>query len=324
MTNFIKFPKYLNYPSVLHIGFESAEVKNVIGKKILVILDVTGSMEEFINQNKEGTKISFAKEIIAKLIDTYPFSVFEILPFAESVQGIVDYNNIPNPDGSTYFSPIPNALKNIISPNSDYIACIFISDGLPSEQEDIAFDAIKLSGSFCREMRTNTITIAIGSEADGKACAHFTGNRGYNCFVKFKNEIESVVNDVVNGIKCNFTIVENNYIPIEPNGKYYYMDDVLGVNEVEPDIETVRKYISLVIQENMNNLSEFNSAQLVEFVKTVASCLTNDVDKNEIIEFFTKSLSIVKNTIIQYGRTPSAMSATKQAYQTCARSLTGI
>ena len=324
MTNFIKFPKYSKYPSVLHVGFKSNESKNVIGKKILIILDVTGSMGEHINDKNEGTKISFAKKIIGQLIDTYPFSIFEIMPFAETVGEIVGYENIPEPDGCTKFSPIPNALKNKINSNSEYIASIFISDGLPSEQANIALEAIKHAGSFCREMKTNTISIAIGSEADGQACSLFTGNRGYNCFVKFEKEIDSLVKDVVNGIQCNFILVGNNWIPIEPNGKFYYIDNNIGVNEIEPNIESVKKYISLVIQEEIINFKQFNSNKLVEFVKIVASCLQNQNDKNEVIEFFTKSLVIVKKTINEYAGTPSTMSATKQAYQTFSINSTGI
>jgi hypothetical protein len=324
MSNFIKFPNYSNYPSVLHIGFKSNEVKDVVGKKILVILDVTGSMDEHINCSYEGTKIAFAKKIIAQLIEVYPFSVFEILPFAETVKDIVSFDNIPKPDNCTKFSPIPDALKKIISPNSDYIASIFMSDGIPSEQSDIALNAIKLAGSFCREMKTNTITVAIGSDADGQACALFTGNRGYNCFVKFDKEIESVVNDVVNGIKCNFTLVENNWIPIESNGKYYYIDNNIGINEIEPDIESVKKYISLVIQEEICNFKHFDTNKLIEFIKVVAEYVKDEKEKNDIIEFFTKSIIIVNQTINDYAATPSGYAATKQAYQTYSVRSTGV
>lgn len=324
MTNFIKFPKYSKYPCVLHMGFKSNDVKNVIGKKILIILDVTGSMGENINDNNEGTKISFAKKIISQLIDAYPFSVFEILPFSENTDNVIGPNEIPEPDGCTNFSPIPIALKKLIGSNSDYISTIFMSDGLPSEPTDIALDAIKQSGSFCREMKTNTISVAIGSEADGQACALFTGNRGYNCFVKFQNEIEPAVADIVNGIKCNFTLVENNWIPVESNGKFYYINDTLGSHEIEPDIESVRKYISLVIQEEISNIKHFNSNKLVEFVKVVANCLQNEKERNEIIEFFTKSLVVVKKAISDYAGTPSCISATSQAWQTYTLNPTGV
>ncbi len=324
MTNFIKFPKYSKYPSVLHVGFKSNDVKNVIGKKILIILDVTGSMGEHINDNNEGTKIQFAKKIISDLIEFYPFSIFEILPFSESVGQIVSFNNIPDPDGCTKFSPIPDALKKHINSNSEYIASVFISDGLPSENANIAQDAIKQAGSFCREMKTNTISIAIGSEADGQACSLFTGNRGYNCFVKFEKEIDSVVSDVTNGIKCNFTLVGNNWVPIEPNGKFYYIDDTFGTDEIEPDVESIRKYISLVIQEEIANIKHFDANKLVEFVKIVANHLPNPKEKNEVIEFFTKSLVIVKKAINEYAGTPSTLSATKQAYQTFSMNSTGI
>lgn len=324
MNKYIQFPKYANYPSVLHVGFKSNDVKNVIGKKILIILDVTGSMGEYCNQKKEGTKITFAKQIIKQIIDTYPFSIVDILPFAQSTQNIVSYENIPEPKGCTNFSPIFNEIKSIINQDCEYISTIFISDGLPSEPLDIASDAIMKTGSYCREMNTNTITIAIGSDADGKSCSLFTGNRGYNCFVKFESEIDFVVNDVINGIKCNFILIGSNWIPIESNGLYYYINDTISTNQTKPDIESVRKYISLIIQEEISNLKYFDSNKLIEFINQIANCLDNLEERNEIIDFFTKSIVVVKKAIKKYASTPSGLSAAKQAYQTYSLNTTGI
>lgn len=329
MTSFIKFPKYKNYPSLLQIGFKSGINKIIVGKKILVILDCTGSMSESINPNKEGTKSAFAKEIIKQIIETNPFSIVEILPFAEKTKPIVSFENIPDPGGSTKFTPIFDIISTIITDDSEYIATIFISDGLPSEPQDIALAAIKKTGTYCREVNTNTIAVAIGSDADGIACSLFTGNRGYNCFVKFKNEINQTVNDIGNGIKCNFALVkEDVWIPIEPDGKYYYLDDLITSDKTEldikPTIEYVRKYISLIIHEELNSSDKINVPNLITFINQVVKCLDNEQEQTEIIRFFTQSFVLLNNVTSEYNNTPALRSATNQVYRSYSAPSTGI
>ncbi len=316
MASYINFPKYKSYPSVLQIGFKSYEPKIVVGKKILVVLDTTGSMGEMINWDREGTKITFAKNIISKIVEAYPFSVVEVMPFSDKPKAIVSVSQIPDPNGGTYFSPILPVIKNVVKSDSEYATVIFMSDGLPSESKQLALDSIRQIGVHCREINSNTISVAIGSDADGQACSLFTGNRGYNCFVKFKKDIDPALTDIINGIKCNFVqISDGNWIPIEENGHYYYLGNDTTGQSATPNIDNVRKYVSLIIQEELQNPDSLNEDSLIKFIQSVASVLQTP-DKNEIIEFFTKSLTVVKKTIIANVGTNSIMSVAKQAYQT--------
>ena len=327
MPQYIKFPRYIQYPSTLQIGFKALEPKKVEGKRILIILDVTGSMGEMNNERNEGTKISFAKDIINKIVEAYPFSIVDIMPFSDKPHPIVSILDIPDPDGCTNFTPILKEVVNYVKPNSNYTTTIFVSDGQPSEPRDQALDSIKHLGSYCREAGTNTISIAIGVEADGSACSLFTGNRGYNCFVKYRDDIQYSLADIINGIKCNFIQVsDGNWVPIEESGNYYYLNDIINMDhdEMPPNIEYVRKYINLIIQDEIRNPFSMNMIALTEFVKQVAFTLPNETEREEIIEFFTKSFKIVKETVTSIGLVPALSVATKQAYRNYSCPSTGI
>ena len=63
---------------------------------------------------------------------------------------------------------------------------------------------------------------------------------------------------------------------------------------------------------------------LEEFIKTVAYKLSNDEEKKEIIEFFTKSLKIVKKIVNSIGLSPAVSVAAKQAYQIFSSPSAGI
>jgi len=339
-TSYIKFPKYNFYPSNLLVGFKTNEPRIVIGKNILIILDITGSMGEMINNNNEGTKMKFAKNIIDKIINAYPFSIVKIMPFNDKPNPLISFNEIPEPSGCTNFSPILPEVIKIINTNSEhnsfgtytsnYTTTILISDGIPSEDKTIAHNSIQSLGSYCREVGTNTISIAIGTGADGYACSLFTGNRGYNCFVKYNKDIEPALSDIINGIKCNYVQVsDGNWIPIEESGNYYYLSSEFETlsfsnQQLQPTYETIRKYISLIIQNELCNPDQMNIENLTKFIKETVSFLQNEKERNELIEFFTNSLVIVKNTIKQFNTTPSITSAVKQAYQSCTRSASGI
>ncbi len=323
--SYIKYPKYCDYPSNLLTGFKSNEPKIVIGKKILIILDITGSMGESINNQEPGTKLTFAKKIIKRIIDEYPFSVIEIMPFNDNPRPIISFNDIPEPGGCTYFSPILPEVTKIIGNNSEYTTTILMSDGLPTEPADIAHSSIRALGSYCREAGVNTISVAIGTEADGNACSLFIGNRGYNCFVKFEKDIEDVTRDIINGIKCNYVEVKDgHWIPLEESGNYYFLGSQLNGQQMMPTYETTRKYISLIIQNELQNPNKINIDNLKSFIKETVSCLANETERNEMIAFFNKSLDAVNNTIKSFIKTPSVMAAVKQVYQTHSSCHTGI
>lgn len=325
MQTYVKFPQYKNYSQYLQLGFKSYEPKMVAGKKILVILDVTGSMEGLINMENEGTKITFAKKIIENVIDGYPFSEVNIMPFADFPQQIVSFKDIPEPRGCTYFTPILNEVVKYVKTDSDYSSVIFMSDGIPSEPCDIGQKAISALGSYCREAGANTIAVAIGSDADGKACSLFTGNRGYNCFGKFYREIPEITNDILNGIKCNYVQVsEGTWVPIEESGNYYYLSDNFNGEPILPNINLVRKYINLIIQNEINNPENINTETLIAYIKSVAELLSDKSEQEEIVNFFTKSLHVVKDTIDMYAQTPSISSAVHQTYRSYSSPVTGI
>jgi hypothetical protein len=325
MSTFIKFPQYKSYPQYLQIGFKSYEPKMVAGKKILVILDTTGSMSESINRENEGTKITFSKKIINEIIEGYPFSIVEVMPFSDIPKPIVSFKNIPEPDGCTYFTPILPEVTKYVKTGSEYSSVIFMSDGIPSEPAEIGQKAISTLGSYCREAGTNTIAVAIGSDADGNACSLFTGNRGYNCFGKFNKDIPNIMTDVLNGIKCNYVQVNDcNWVPIEESGDYYYLSDKCLGELQPPTIQVVRKYISLIIQDEIRNPKNFNPESLTEYVKNAVMVLPDKKEQDELVDFFTNSINVVKNTIKTYGLTSAVSSAAKQAYQTYASPVSGI
>jgi hypothetical protein len=44
-----------------------------------------------------------------------------------------------------------------------------------------------------READANPVSIAVGDDADGVACALFSGNRGYECFLKYEKLSSKVI-----------------------------------------------------------------------------------------------------------------------------------
>lgn len=131
--------------------------------------------------------------------------------------------------------------------------------------------------------------------------------------------------DVLNGIKCNYVQVnDGNWIPIEESGDYYYLSDKCVGEIQQPTIQVVRKYISLIIQDEIRNPEKFNPESLIEYLKNAVMVLPDKKEQDELVEFFTKSLNVVKNTIKTYGLTPALSSAAKQAYQTYASPASGI
>ena len=91
-----------------------------------------------------------------------------------------------------FHSNSPEVTKHVKT-GSEYSSVIFMSDCIPSEPAETGQKAIATIGSYYRESGTNTIAIEIGSDTYGKACALFTGNRGYNCFGKFNKDIPNIM-----------------------------------------------------------------------------------------------------------------------------------
>jgi hypothetical protein len=325
MSKFITFPKYKDYANNLIIGFKTYQPKSIEGKKIRVILDNTGSMGEMNSNKCEGTKHQFAIRIIKQLITKFSFCILEIMPFSETPLPVTTIDQVSEPANCTYFSPILPVIQKDISSKTEHIAVLFISDGLPTEPLSVAQEAITKIGIHCREAGTNTISLAIGSDADGNSCTKFTGNRGYNCFVKYNSEVEDAVSDISNGIKCNFIMAsDGQYIPIEESGNYYYLSKSIVGSSEQPTVETVRKYINLIVQDEIRNPKLKEVSSLIDFVKTIVKVLPNQDDQEQLIKFFTESLGEVKKVMTQYAQTPCMTSVSKQIYQKYTSNSSGI
>ena len=122
----------------------------VAGKKIIVIIDITGSMGELINWENESTKITFSKKIINEIVECYLFSIVEVMHFLYIPKPFVSFNDIPEPGGCTYFTPILTKVTKHIKTGSEYSSVIFMSDGIPSEPAKTGQKAITTLGSYCR------------------------------------------------------------------------------------------------------------------------------------------------------------------------------
>ena len=63
-----------------------------------------------------------------------------------------------------------------------------------------------------------------------------------------------------------------------------------------PTIQVVRKYISLIIQDEIRNPKNFNPESLTEYVKNAVMVLPDKKEQDELVDFFTNSINVVKNT----------------------------
>jgi len=318
MTNTkIIFPKItsnLNFHNVLNIGKTDNIKKKNSNNKVLIILDTTGSMGEFINNKDKYSKAKATKMMLEK-IKSRGFEL-DILPFNKDVLPICKIEQIPDPDNSTYMTPLVPEVDKILKSGVIYTSIIFISDGLPTEPKEIAHSAIKQIGQMVREFGPNPISIAIGSDADGPACALFSGNRGFECFLKYISQMDDLIEDIINGINCNYIQLENGeYIPVEKSGNYYYLDTDVNISiSNDISIEMVMKYINLAILEEFSKINP-NYNELQNFVNKVSEVIINKTNRDMVINHFQKIIGhVYDSTLEQYG-TPSILSARKQAYR---------
>jgi hypothetical protein len=126
--------------------------------------------------------------------------------------------------------------------------------------------------------------------------------------------LEEVANDINHGIDCKYKMLENGqFIPIEADGKYYYVGfDVLGTT-VAPNKFLIEKYLNLVIMQHINDYS-----MLEPINSLVASCskLLDDVNEQKaIMDRFHKIIHVVKQNIVDYGSTPACMSSGGAVYR---------
>ena len=305
-------PKFKN---VLNKGFTENKFKkgNQLNETNLVILDITGSMGDYLNSTKDYSKAATVKILLNKLQALG--LKFDILPFNTCPHPICTIENIPEPNECTNFSPIVSYLKTILA-HKKYGAILFVSDGLPSEPMDTAHSAISKLGTITREAGANPVSIAVGNDADGAACALFSGNRGYECFLKYSNQMDSLINDIINGINCNYVMLDSGeYIPVESNGNYYYLtsEEILLPSNIT--IELITKYINIIVLEEFSKTNpDYN--ELKSFIENITTKVISDSNnKNMIISYFNNMIgTVLQNTKDQFN-TPSDLSARKNAYR---------
>jgi hypothetical protein len=271
-------------------------------------------MGENLNEDKQSSKLYVAKVLIQKIIDLNVDCSYDIMPFNENPEPLCKLDKIGIPEKCTYFSPIVPEIENLLR-NTKYDSIIFLSDGLPSESESIAHNAIRMIGNISRENNSNPVAIAIGIDADGEACSLFAGSRGYNCFIKYEKDLDLVVNDVNHGISCVYEILENGlFVPVESDDNYYFLDTKVSSETIKADRKLVEKYLNLVIMNNLMNKTKF--PLLKSLVEHSVLLLENVNDRKEIIEKYDEMLKIVENTVSDMIKTPGAKSAVATVFRT--------
>ena len=316
MTQYINFSKISPQMKNLIVGTSDKIHKDLVNKKILVILDTTGSMQDVLNTKGEGTKIDNAKLLIKSIMESFPANTVEILPFSNKPHPICTLETLREPSDCTYFSPILPFVKDMLKFENPYAAIVFMSDGIPTEDSDIARKSIQDLGSFSREVGANTISLAIGTDADGVACSMFSGNRGHSCFVKFKKDFQTILTDITTGINCNYVqLNDGTFSPVDKMGKYYFLSetDLVG-SECEPTYELVEKYINLLFQEQIKSSGYIND-HFQSIIKIAASVLSNNEEKERIEKYFGEIMNVVQRSYDMFGGTPSAPAAVEQAYR---------
>jgi hypothetical protein len=303
-----------SFPTVLNFNSDDTEKTNTDGKKLLFVLDGTGSMGELINYKDKVSKAVAAKKLIEQVLSKRPTNDHDVMVFNDHPYPVCKVDTIPQPSGSTYFSPLVDEITKVVTKTSNYCAVIFLSDGLPSESRELAHEAIRKIGNTTREMGCNPVASAIGHDADGGACALFAGNRGYNCFIDEMKNLEEVATDINHGIDCKYKMLESGqFIPIEADGKYYFVgSDVLGTT-IAPNKFLIEKYLNLVILQHVNDPTMFESIN-----KLVDQCskLIDDVtEQKQIMERFTKILHVVHQNYVDNGTTPGIMSSGGACYR---------
>jgi hypothetical protein len=308
------FPTIGKFPTVLNFNTSNKEKENTNGKKILFILDGTGSMGEFINSDRSTSKAIVAKKIIEKVLLSKPNNDHDIMIFNNNPFPLCKVTDISEPTGSTLFSPLVDELKKVLTNDSNYCSVIFMSDGLPSEPLDIARAAITSIGNITRENSCNPVSVAIGSDADGESCELFAGNRGYNCYIKFEKDIDVISEDITNGIDCKYEMLENGlYIAVENDGKYYFVNDTALGETVSANKFLIEKYLNLVIMKYINNSDKI--PLLKSLVDYCSKLIDDEIIQKEIVSKFSGLLEIVTRTITLDSRSPCLMSSAKQAYR---------
>lgn len=327
MENIItyNFKPFANYPNVLKVGInQNTQKKDITGKKILVILDATGSMNERLNEKVQMNKMEMAKKVILSLINLNKDNKFDILPFNATPLDLVNYENIPNPNNCTYFTPLVGAVTPLLQTNQ-YSSVFFISDGLPSENRENALQAIRHIGTDSREYGLNTSSLAIGIDSDGYACGQFAGSYGVNCYIKYESQYEDVIEDLNNAINCNYVKVETGeYISVDDDNKFYYVTKDNNINNYSiVNLETAKNFVNLVISHELNKPESNNNTirEINKYVEIIKEFIKEPNEQTIFIEYYKEIFGDLQKQMQQFEKVNSKVSATVHAHRTMVKKM---
>jgi hypothetical protein len=301
---------FSNFPNLLHSGV-SLKPKKETNKRTLVIFDTTGSMDSVMCYEKRLRKFDVGKKVLQNL--EARGIMIDVLPFNTNPLPLCSVDTIPEPNNCTYFSTIVPELTKIFTENKDkYEAVLFLSDGEPSEDKEIAHNAITDLGRITRENSCNPVSIAIGMDGDGHACAKFAGNRGFETFIRDENT-ETVQEDIFNGIKCEYEMIPSgDYIPIEKDNSFHYVTK----GEVDDSLcskltyESTFKFLNLVVLQKMSEPNtDFH--KLLEFVNHTALNIEDLNLRQTLLSHFTKLLGTIRTMSEETMGSPSEITNLK-------------
>ena len=315
-TDFPTFPTFLN------VGTSDKKPQTIADRsEVLAILDSSASMTDYINLKDKtaGNKIMVAKKLLVDL-ETLGFKV-TILPFNDKTHKLTTTKDILEPSSSTCFTSIPPTLSSVFALHK-FSSVILLSDGLASEDKTLALKAITDSRRIVCENNCNTVSVAVGDDADGKACATFAGNRGYETFVKDVKTLSNVVDDIKNGMLCSYVMLPSGeYIPVENDGHYYFLSSKIDEQMFTPsNFDVMFKFLNLVILQKLSEPSpDYN--QLSSFITHTCSSEVNTDKRKMLVDHFTKLISSIRVTTKESCNeaTPGYSSALKYNARLCSK-----
>ncbi len=334
MMKTFTFPAFNGFFETLkvgHVGSSFKIEKDLNKKRVLIILDVTGSMNDSFDRisSRSTTKYTVALDIIKNLTREFK-SVdlkFDILPFNDKPLDLLTYDytdafweTIPKPDSCTYFTPLVEGVNKLLLSFSNYVAVIFASDGLPSEDKHDALEALTIIGENLRSKEINTGSLAIGLDADGFGCAKFAGERGINMFINNTDMIPQVVSDMKIVIKNQYIIIDDKSIPVEVDGSYYYVDkagssDIVDLTE-EIDLRIAKKFVDLLIIYESTQPS-FNSSRIKDikiYIGMIADLLIKE-DKISFVNYYDTIIKKIEETQVTFQASNCLTSVVNQSYR---------
>jgi hypothetical protein len=310
------FPTFGNFPNTINVGISTKNSNYLDARKVLVVMDITGSMGGFVNEKHKHTKYDVTIEMLTKLKEHGNY--IDVLPFNIRPYELCDIENVPKPSDSTYFSPLVPEVERILKIVPDvYKGIILISDGLPSENYEKAYSAIQTLGNITRNHSINPVSLAVGCDADGSACALFSGKRGFECFIREESHIEEVVNDIHKGLHCSYEINSaGDFIPVENDGNFYFLSKEIKETSNNYTMEIIIKYINLIILQELSKRSP-DYQNLRNFTKKITELCKDKSNAQMLYTYFDGIIGNIyqENVLSGMDRTSSAVTQRKQQFR---------